>query len=244
MGMVQDMARKIIIIVLIAVITTLFVPAVAQADDTGYFHDHTCYMYAGPWVWTMFDDGEGDIHYSWTGPEGTIGLLDLRSLPEQAQQGGTPGWGIFFCSAPINDHNYISLGTDFNLDLPPAVINQLDHKYGITLESYTVNGTIFSMFVDWGDPTGSDRWKPLVPESVGEYAGMLVIHINGFSPVVFGRDEPRGHQGFCPFPFNPPKPSPKPKYEPPKPKFVIPKFKKSVPLPRFTPFMPFSPRRR
>lgn len=171
----------------VTILTTLLVTPVSA--DGGYFETHTCYMIAGPWKWV--EHTEDDYTYgTWEPPPSALGAIDLRSLPEVAEQGGTPGWGLFFCTEEING-SYISLGTDFNLDLPPAVKNALQNKYGITISAYTVNGTIWEMFVEDGDPTGNDRWKPLVPE----HDGTLIININGFSPVVFAKDPPRHDSG-------------------------------------------------
>lgn len=188
--------KKIIIALIIGVILSILVPFTASADTIGYFHDHTCYMELGPWVWD-----EAELGGAWVRPDTAIGYLDLRSYAEMAQQGGTPGWGVFFCTEPITDKSYIAIGTDFNLNLPSAVKNTLEHKYNITIEAYSINGTMWELYVEHGDPTGQDRWKPLLPH----IDGTITIDIQGFSPVTFAKDPPRFPYGwnFAHRPFMP-----------------------------------------
>ena len=176
--------RKIITIILTIVILSGILPAIpVSADEDGYFHSHPCYMAFGPWVWNP------DFHGgAWMLPPTALSGLDLRSIPEMSQKGGTPGYGIFFCKENPGD-GYVLLGNLFSDVMNPARIRMIENRWGIELESYTINGTIWELFVEEGDPTGETHWKPLD----AKHDGTLVIDIQGFSPVIFAKDSPRYH---------------------------------------------------
>lgn len=176
--------KKILFTILLVVILsiTFLIPSSVQADDDGYFHSNTCYMHIGKWLWSGRE---------WYSPPGSLGSIDLRSLPECAQNGGKIpaseyGYGIFFSKEKLGV-DYYFLGTDFNSSIPLNVKTFLQQKWGISLEAYSNNGTLWELFVEEGDPTGETRWKPLQPKQ----DGTLEILINGFSPVVFAKDQPR-----------------------------------------------------
>lgn len=165
-------------------------PAQAQ-DDSTYFHDHTCYIALGPYIW---DTEAGIGGGGWVMPPSAISSLDLRSIPEMSQRGGTPGYGLFFCKSSPGAGYYL-LAADFNASILVSVTRLIENRWGIDVEAYTSNGTIWELFVEEGDPTGESRWKPLVPR----HDGVLEILIQGFSPVEFTKDPPRGKDRRCGF---------------------------------------------
>lgn len=188
--------RKLLVAIIpILILVGMLMPARAVADDTGYFHTHTCYIYLARWVWNA------TLHPPrWSVSNGSImecsSALDLRGLTEMGTRGTTDGelggWSFFFCSKPITQTgSYLLSTTGFNIDMPAAAFNLLQKNYGITINASTINGTIWDMFVNNADPTGVNRWMPLSPEA----DGTIEIVINGFSPVVFAKDKPRCFPG-------------------------------------------------
>ena len=170
------------LVLLLAVLIPMPVSAAEPVD--GYYH------YIGPWVWnTMIMGG------SWQAPSGVFEVIDLRSIPEMSQKGGTPGLGFFISSTPITLQGYRLVGRRFVDEFPQAVRTLLQTRYGVSLPSaeiYTTRGLIWSLFVEMGDPTGEARWRPLV----AEMDGTLVINLSGYSPVTFIKDTPRKSPGW------------------------------------------------
>ena len=63
----------------------------------GFVQPETQYVY-GPWRWETtqrFPQG------CWMPPQGTVGTLDLRSIPQCGQRGGEPGMGVFATQQPL-----------------------------------------------------------------------------------------------------------------------------------------------
>jgi hypothetical protein len=186
------MKRLLIAVMILSILVFVIPTGSVQAEADGYFHTHTCYVYLGRWVWDSSKMGFWRPPVSMTT---TFGTIDLRGMDESGVQGSTNGelggYGVFFLETTTSQQGAYLLGEitngNLSIDLPPAAKNFLQNKYDITLSSYSINGTIFELYVDKGDPSGKTRWAPLIPEM----DGMLRIVINGFSPVVFGRDAPR-----------------------------------------------------
>lgn len=178
--------KKRIITILIALMlaVSIILPVSAAEPAEGYYH------YVGPWIWDTVKYGG-----SWQMPPGAFQAIDLRSIPEMSQRGGTPGFGFFISSVEITLPGYRAVGRKFADNFPQAVRTLLQNRYSISLppaDIYTTRGLIWSLFVELADPTGDTRWKPLQPR----IDGMLVIHLEGYSPVEFWKDPPRESPGW------------------------------------------------
>lgn len=90
--------------------------AVLAAAATGAHGGAAHYHYLGPWVWqtTPFP--------CWTGPEGTLGVVDLRTLADQAATGPTARGVGFFCTDRVLPAPYVALGSDLNAPMAAAAV--------------------------------------------------------------------------------------------------------------------------
>lgn len=134
--------------------------------------------YLGPWV--LSEDGPP----GWTAPAGTHGLLDFGSLPSCATSPDSEDHRPigFFAIDPAESLSldYLSLGRGDCRELKPSeqLRKEVGTVLGVTPEGDTLCDWLVSLF-DNGDPTGQNRWKPLVPTRAGEYE----IHLGGHSRI-------------------------------------------------------------
>ena len=124
--------------------------------------------YRGPWQWVT------DERMSFWSVPWARWSLDLRSLPEQTQQGGSPGLGIFATTEAISDSNYDLIGYGNWHDVKP---NQRTKDAIPARKNYKVKGDdligcLFDLLTDGADPDGGDFAKPLVPT----VSGRLELH--------------------------------------------------------------------
>lgn len=174
--------RKLIVAVLLALALTL-VAVPVQAQETTYR-----YNVVGPWVLYNEDGME-----FWGAPTGTLGLLDLRSLPEQGTLEGPPGLGFFVMDRLPAGPSYVVLSAgDKTVLLDNAIqsvrLRSLESTWGISIEAITTRGLVWEMFCEEGDPTGLTRWKPLQ----AGVDGVLRLNLGGYSPVEFRKDNYSG----------------------------------------------------
>ena len=123
--------------------------------------------YIGHWEWCSDTDGGDTIEY-WCAPqkEFLTGVIDLRSLPQQAQAGGTPqGWAIFSYSQPVSSPDLFNLSDNLDKKLNNPTISKIETDLGITLQATTVREALWEILTLHGDPTGQTKWKPLMPDS-------------------------------------------------------------------------------
>lgn len=121
--------------------------------------------YYGPWVW---DESR------WRAPRGCTGL-DLRTLPEQGQQGGSPGLSLFAGTLAENAADYTFMGEgDWSEVKPNAKQRQ---AIGHATAGDTLADIILSILSDRSDPDGLDAPRPLMPST----SGGLDLHCAGMS---------------------------------------------------------------
>lgn len=135
--------------------------------------------YLGPWVWDTSDPTEP----FWRAPNGTVGSVDLRSLPDQALQ-GTPGvrpHGFFAVNGSLGSSEYALLG---NGDLRDMILTTPMKSAWQSLIGYTPQGAmlvdgLFDQLTTGADVSGDTPTMPLVPTLQGN----LEIQLGGHSIV-------------------------------------------------------------
>lgn len=131
--------------------------------------------YIGPWVWQSSDQG-GEC---WIPPDGTVGLIDLRSLAGMGKRGGVPdGYGFFAVDGTLSAP-YVSLGYGYIATLPVSnpTKNAINSYLGYKPSGSTLLEVIWDILTNGGDPTGELRLKPLIPTMEGN----LELHLGGHS---------------------------------------------------------------
>lgn len=127
--------------------------------------------YTGPWIWDAALRGG-----AWRPPAGCSGI-DLRSVPDQAKQGGPPGMGLFWGDvgpgALENRRDYASLGAGSWYDLKPtgAVRAKIPRRKGYTPLGDDLCRVVLDLLTNGADPDGLDGPRPMVPG----FDGRLVL---------------------------------------------------------------------
>lgn len=140
--------------------------------------------------WETAEDG---FSY-WRHPDGALGGVDLRSLPQQAIEGGTPQGSGFFVLADPNaplDSGWTDLGTDLDGALAAAQVSEAETR--LNLPGQPSSNILLSIGAEvlttFADPTGQDRVRPIMPT----VAGVMEWHLPGHSPVWRERFDPVKH---------------------------------------------------
>ena len=129
--------------------------------------------YLGRWEWRTAR------RTGWCAPQNAIGLLDLRSTPQQSLAGGTPqGYGFFAYPAPVMGLAYY-IGNGVTI-LTNAKKTAIRNRLGTTaLASTNILDLLFELLSLKADPTGQLRWRPLMPGIDGQ----LKLYLGGHSLV-------------------------------------------------------------
>lgn len=114
--------------------------------------------YLGPWRWT----GRTNTFAAFLPPEGTVGSIDFRSIPNHA--GGADQQGGLFASTKDLGDDYTLLGSGDLRDIKPdgAALSAWEHATGFKPTSATIADWIAETLQN-GDPLGLDRCKPIQP---------------------------------------------------------------------------------
>lgn len=117
--------------------------------------------HTGPWVWNP-------IFPQWEPPPGCSTGIDLRSLPEQAQAGGTPGLGVFYGDVTLgSDYHFIGRGNWYDIKLRLQDKDALPKRPGYSVKGEDLVGAVMDLLTDGADPEGNTYAKPLVPSVEG-----------------------------------------------------------------------------
>jgi hypothetical protein len=131
----------------------------------------------GPWV-----ANPDTVMGGWVPPLGARCNVDLGSLPDCGQATGDSRPRAFFGFDPETPPglDYLTLGRGDCRELRPAesVRQSAESLLGVSLVGETVVDWLWSAILD-GDPTGANRWKPLVPTHLSD----LQLHLAGHSLV-------------------------------------------------------------
>lgn len=133
----------------------------------------TRFHYLARWEWFVQDPNNS----YWRCPGGNcLGLIDLRSLPQQAKFGGPPeGWGFFVYDTPQTISKAIFLGNDLNSTLQKKT--EFQTALGISLSKSTIIDILWELLTTKADPAGQTFAKPLMPIK----GGKLELHLGGYS---------------------------------------------------------------
>lgn len=140
--------------------------------------------YIGPWVWVepVFDSdtleqiGGG----YWRAPLGTVGLIDLRGLPDQSLFGmlGDKPYGFFavFGTLP-SEYSLLGSGDLREITSTAAMKSAWNSLHGYSPEGDTLNDLLFDHITSGSDPTYQGPTPPLMPTA----SGILEVSLGGHS---------------------------------------------------------------
>lgn len=118
------------------------------------------HWYRGPWRWVE------QPFFCWAPPVGCSGL-DLRSLPEQSQAGGTPGLGIFCGETEPDkvgaDYDLLGTGDWTDVKADQKLIDTLPAPSGYTPQGDTLARLLWDLLTGASDPEGLEFARPLMP---------------------------------------------------------------------------------
>ncbi len=133
-----------------------------------------------PWTW---DSGEES---KWRRPvsDKLLGLVDLRSLPQQAARVTASGFGFFAYSEPVSIPGAIELGSSLDDVLTTVKKREVERAirregdWDISLDANTIRELLAQFLTTGADPTGQRFAPPLLSEE---------IHLGGHSIVWRGK---------------------------------------------------------
>lgn len=134
-----------------------------------------------PWSWETLE-----LEAKWRAPvkDKLLGLVDLRSVPQQATPISAGGFGFFAYSEPVSIPGAIELGSSLDESLTTAKKRQVERAirrkgdWNISLDANTVRELLAQFLTVGADPTGLRFAKPLLSEE---------IHLGGHSIVWRGK---------------------------------------------------------
>lgn len=131
------------------------------------------YYYLGPWVWAPEFGG------AWRAPEGAVGAVDLRSLPQQTAQATPQGFGFFATDRPLGT-DYAPFGTQLDAVLTADEARRWRSMLGLkALGGATLLDALWETLTDQSDPEGAAGPLPLDCTTTGD----LELHLGGHSLV-------------------------------------------------------------
>lgn len=165
-----------------------------QTDLTLEQQQATYYYYVGPWQWVTDASGQS----FWSAPSNTVGLIDFRSLPQMGKPGGPPeGFGFFATTTQNAANGYlVATGTAASFDsgtltLSNQVKTGIRNRLGLTetIAAGDLMNTIWELLTQRADVTGQTRWKPLMPDHLGN----MRLILGGHSVVKQEKYDPAKH---------------------------------------------------
>ena len=137
--------------------------------------------YLGPWVWQS-----SPLAY-WMPPLGTVGCVDLASLPQLAGAPGSPRSLGFFATTSVLPSEYTLLGNGDcrSLLTTAAMVSAWKAATGFAPSGQYLVDLLYDQLTSGSDPTGQNACLPLVPTA----DGWLEVHLGGHSPVKSERFE-------------------------------------------------------
>lgn len=117
------------------------------------------YWHTGPWIW----DAEKPC---WKSPEGCIGAIDLRSIPQQAATETQAGSAIFLTDRQLSsDYELLGVGDWRDVKTSQRLKNRIPKRASTRQpKGDDLLSHILDAICDGSDPTGDDFAKPLMPD--------------------------------------------------------------------------------
>jgi len=131
--------------------------------------------YVGPWQWS---ETESNMPH-WSPPDGAIGSLDLRSIPQQSIGSVQDGYGIFVSKEDLSsDYELLGTGSLRDVKTSQRLMDRIPRRERKRQpKGDDLLSLILDAVCDGSDPTGDSFAKPLMPDS-----GMrLCLTIGGVS---------------------------------------------------------------
>lgn len=142
--------------------------------------------YLGPWQW---GDAGGEL--GWLPPPGCLGAVDLRTLPEMAQAGGSPGVGCFVTSGALpSEYTLLGNGDPGETKTTGKLRAAWASVAGFAATGDTLDRLLLDHLTRGSDPDGESAPKPLMPSRRGRGHWLeLRLHRNVRNrPFAFGED--------------------------------------------------------
>lgn len=131
------------------------------------------YYCLGPWVWRPDSGG------AWHAPDGTVGAVDLRSLPQQAATVAPQGLGFFATDRPLGS-DYAPFGSQLDAALASAEAQRWRSMLNLKpLGGSTLLDALWETLTVQSDPEGLAGPLPLDCTT----QGALELHLGGHSLV-------------------------------------------------------------
>ena len=151
--------------------------------------------YLAPWVHDI--DPVGNIEH-WRLPTGAIAGVDMRNIPDQSVQGGTPHGYAFVAidpAAPVPDGG-IFLSNDLNTQPDDRIAAEqvLGLSSGDLAGVSVVDGE-FAALTEYADMTGDNLVKPLMPGAQSDGSFEIRLHLKGHSIIKSERYN-KGRHGY------------------------------------------------
>ena len=130
--------------------------------------------YLGPWEWDS-----GNMPH-WRAPRGTVGLIDLRSIPDQSLAGklGDKPFGFFAVNGILpSEYDLLGSGDLREMSLSAGMKSTWLALLGTKIEGVNLVDGLFDHLTTGCEPTGDHPRKPLVPTVQGN----LELHLGGHS---------------------------------------------------------------
>lgn len=131
--------------------------------------------YVGPWQWKKT---EPNLPH-WSPPDGAVGALDLRSIPQQSTERTQDGYGVFVSKDELpSDYELLGTGSLRDVKTSQRLTDRMPRR---ERKRQPKGDDLLSLLLDavcdGSDPTGDSFAKPLMPDS-----GMrLCLTIGGVS---------------------------------------------------------------
>lgn len=143
--------------------------------------------YLGPW---QTGDVGGEL--GWVPPADCLGAVDLRTLPEMAQAGGTPGVGCFVVNGKLpSEYTLLGQGDPAEVRVTGKHRAAWASVAGFAAEGDTLDRLLMDHLTRGSDPDGESAPRPLLPSRRGR-GHWLELHLHRrvrSRPFKWGEDE-------------------------------------------------------
>ena len=120
--------------------------------------------YLGSWISNKSD--QWGTYWHAPHQDKLTGLIDLRSIPQQSLEGGTPqGFGIFSFSEAVSDINLTYIGNE-KTEISKKQKENFEKRIGYSIKSIKIVDLIYEIITEKGDPTGQASFRPFASSNL------------------------------------------------------------------------------